>query len=295
MLKIQRLHNRKKFNFNEPRFLPGNKKFFLFLGFLCLVLLFVFFLSRLFLIKKITFHLNNLYCVDQATLEKNLNLVSKNILFLNQVKISQELFKKYPCIGKVDIINKYPQLVEVNIDSRKPALILNVLKLASDSGSLTASEVQIASGSSFLNIEDDKFSLKEKLVVDDTGVVFSNDFSKYQLPQTEYIGELLQIGGSGNESLAAAIYIIKKLPQMSVDITRSLILGGRAVIVLSSQKIIFSLEKDKDIQLASLQLILQKAKMSTSGLSSTKMGSKVINTIDLRFDKPIVIYTPKKN
>ena len=53
----------------------------------------------------------------------------------------------------------------------------------------------------------------------------------------------------------------------------------------TAPKIIFKLRNDIDKQIASLQLILEKAKMETSKLEF----------IDLRFDKPIVRIAPKKN
>ena len=49
-------------------------------------------------------------------------------------------------------------------------------------------------------------------------------------------------------------------------------------------KVIFRLKNEVDIQLASLQLILDKA----------KIDEKELEFIDLRFDKPVVRYAPKK-
>jgi len=55
-------------------------------------------------------------------------------------------------------------------------------------------------------------------------------------------------------------------------------------LVLSPRKIAFSLKRDILKQLVSLQLILQKAKIDES----------MIETVDLRFDKPVVKFLPKK-
>lgn len=56
------------------------------------------------------------------------------------------------------------------------------------------------------------------------------------------------------------------------------------LIVQSKPTIIFSLENDAALQLASLQLILEKA----------KIGKGQIDLIDLRFDKPVLRYAQRK-
>ena len=53
---------------------------------------------------------------------------------------------------------------------------------------------------------------------------------------------------------------------------------------VDNPKVFFRLDNEIDLQLASLQLILEKA----------KIDERILEFIDLRFDKPIVRFAPKK-
>lgn len=286
MLKRQKFRTGKRFSLN--------RKYFLTLIPLLFLVLFFIIINKFLVIKKFEFHLNNLYCLNQNNLEKDLSVSNKNTFFTSEKDIDQIIFKKYPCIGSIKFKKNYPSTVEVFIGPRKPALILNSLKSATESGALNPDEIFIASESGSLSIPDTYLVSSGKIVVDEKGIVFSEDSSNYFVPKTDYIGKNLKIGEYGGDSVLSVIYILTRLQNLGIEITKSLILGDKILIVESDGKIFFSLQKDQNIQLASLQLILQKAKMSSSGTISGKMDSKKIQIIDLRFDKPVVTYTPKK-
>ncbi|KKS13713.1 MAG: hypothetical protein UU67_C0020G0034, partial [Candidatus Daviesbacteria bacterium GW2011_GWB1_41_5] len=57
-----------------------------------------------------------------------------------------------------------------------------------------------------------------------------------------------------------------------------------SLIIFAQYKVILSLQKDIPLQLASLQLITEKA----------KIDGRLIEVVDTRFNKPVVVYAPKK-
>ena len=73
--------------------------------------------------------------------------------------------------------------------------------------------------------------------------------------------------------------------------TDNIIIVGDKLIIDTKPRLIFSLDKRLDYQTTSLQLILAQAKMNSDPSSP---GSALIESVDLRFNKPVVVYSKKK-
>lgn len=80
----------------------------------------------------------------------------------------------------------------------------------------------------------------------------------------------------GSERAAQKIY--NKLISLNLEIKKVSTLAKNDLLVEGTYKIYFSLEKNIDFQLASLQLILNKAKIE----------SDKVEYIDLRFERPVI-------
>ena len=72
--------------------------------------------------------------------------------------------------------------------------------------------------------------------------------------------------------------------------TDNLIVVGNRLIVDSEPRVTFALNKEISRQSASLQLILRQAKMN---LDPDKPDSRSVESVDLRFDRPVVVYSKK--
>ncbi len=98
--------------------------------------------------------------------------------------------------------------------------------------------------------------------------------------------EYFKIDKSEGSFLNNALKILDKIKTFGVTTKKSWVSGEFFIINpdIMDPKIIFRLDSQIDIQLASLQLILTEAKIDL----------KELTFIDLRFDKPIVRFAPKK-
>ena len=87
--------------------------------------------------------------------------------------------------------------------------------------------------------------------------------------------------------MKTSLQILRAVKKLGFDSLTTQILDNFFLIYPTSlsPKVIFRLDQRIDVQIASLQLILEKA----------KMYSESLEFIDLRFDKPIVKFAPKKN
>ena len=80
-----------------------------------------------------------------------------------------------------------------------------------------------------------------------------------------------------------SLKILDKVKTFGLDVKTSVVLDN-FFIIFSYPRVIFLLDDRVDVQIASLQLILAEAKIDL----------KELEFIDLRFDKPIVKFAPKK-
>lgn len=225
----------------------------LFLG----LTLFIILKSNFFNIKQVeVFVTNRLDCANQTQLKDSSELFMKNIFFINSDHVEKKIKEKYICVKNITLTKNFVDKVEINVSGREPAAYLIATPSAQQA-------------TSFL--------------MDDEGVVFSKDVNNLTIP-TIFVNITNFSLGQKLEEAAESLKILDKIKTYGLDKKISAV-EDNSLIIHSNPKVIFSLGTNIDKQLASLQLILDKAKIDDVN----------IEFIDLRFDKPVVKITPKKN
>lgn len=229
-------------------------------------------ISNLFSIKKISVDKQKAFCVDDEEIINKSNLVGRNLLFTSLAEV-ENLKKQYSCIKRVDFKKSYPSSVNLVLEGREPfAEIITLEKEATNSAQVLIEATASA------NISDYGF------IVDEEGIVFDKrtdlGLRKIYIP-----GIKIAVGGDVSTYKIIEIKkIIEEINKFGVNAERIIFLGKVNLFFDSQPNIFLNLENELSFQLASLQLILNEA----------KMNENVIEFIDLRFDKPIVKFRPKK-
>ncbi len=233
-------------------------------------------------------------CIDQNQLDYKTSLQNQKLFFVNAEKIKNDLTKRFACLSDVKIVRKFPQTIELILIGRvaKANIITGKYQLPIEDFS---PEATASTQASFFQIDLNNLANEQVFLTDEDGILFKTIPSKNQLlPEIFLINKDFKLGDKiGDGYIKKTLEIIQKLNQLSTDIKTIKIIEKRLEIEAEEQ-IIFSLEKDYLEQLASLQLILQKAKMN-SGDSGKEKDLKIIEMVDLRFEKPVVRYLKRKS
>lgn len=240
---------------------------FLFLA----AILFIFLIQfNFFKIKFIDIKLEKTTCINNEELKGNINIQQKNIVFLDSNSLQKDLKNKYPCLKEVRVSKFFPNKIEINLKGREP-----FAKIISFKKSISDSDQALIEATSSANFKDKDY------IIDEEGVIFDSNINLdlteiYQEEQDLKIGQKTQ-----TEDL---IKIIKTLNNIRISAKRLIVVEGKTIFVDTTPKIFFNREADINMQLASLQLILEKAKIDEDS----------IEFINLKFDKPIFRIAPKK-
>lgn len=227
---------------------------------------FTFLKSGLFNIKKID--IEGQPCAGYEEIKNASALMGQNFFLVNKTKAEDSVKKKFICIKKAEVKRTLPDKVKLNIINRQALAILADLKQeASLSATPSAEEVN------------------DYYMVDDEGVVFGKAGGEggaliYAL------GLELSVGGSLGKKAQDLVKVMEKIKNSGLESRQSIVNGEIFTVDLNPpvSRIILKLSEDLDVQLASLQLIVDKA----------KIDSEQLEFIDLRFDKPVVKIAPKK-
>lgn len=257
----------------KPKKLPAFIIFFA----VFLVITVVIFKFDLFTIKQLDINLSGVDCADPAKLQSDLNLVGKNIFLADYETAAKSLQSKYYCIDEV-LFDKQFKTVKVTFNNRIPVARIGVYQKTQ----VWSLENMEATPSSSAALLDWKIEGGGKMyLIDKNGLVFSEKDENY--PRLYISDQTLKLGRQMDNQLFGNIALIfDKLTQMGIVGFDSKI-DGIDLLINSQPKIVFNLGGDLKRQIASLQLILQKA----------KIDSKTVEIIDLRFDKPVIMYTSK--
>jgi hypothetical protein len=241
-----------------------------------------------FSIKKIDVSVTS-SCGNPEDIKLVSKIFGKNIFFIDEKVILGELQRKYPCIQVIKLEKYYPSSILIIIQSRIPKF--KVIKInPSPKLELTNLEATPSSQTALLDWAFPSGG-QETLISDENGVVFSKDGGG-ELPTIFLAIEKINIGQQLDHNLFKKLTtIFNKLSELSPEISSEATDSAKIssvkgkiednnLLVDSRPRMIFELEKDVLRQLASLQLILQKA----------KINGREIKTIDLRFDKPVIEY-----
>ncbi len=268
-----------------------HKKVFFGLYILVLVLVFLVF-HKLFSINEVNLKFSNKPCEKVETIERSIKVKGKNIFFLNIKKIDEEIKNRFICIQSAQIKRQLPATINVNLKSREPVLRVNYYSISTPSGILSLKDISISSKSARLNIPQARLKFEGNFFLDKDGVIISNDSSKFFF-SADLIGDkpklFLDLGDFIRKSIEILIQV-KKLPFFT---TRVLIVQDKFLIFYGKPDVIFSLKKDPKQQVASLQLILEQAKMNSNQSEKKDKDSKGIIKIDLRYDKPVIVFSNK--
>lgn len=257
-----------------------SKRAFLFIAPIVLIPVAVFKFG-VFNVSKINIEINNATCIKEQNVLQEISPILKNIIFINAFEINNKILGRYPCVRQVDLKREFPKDIKLNVLGRNPLLRIQsyvVPQLPLENLEATPSSRSALLDWSFPKVQEDSI-----WIVDETGMVFNKD-EKSELPLVFYPWENLQLGIRIDPGIIVKVNtVINKFSLLNLPIYRGKILNNDFLIE-SQYKMAISLSKDVPRQLASLQLILQEA----------KINKRIMETIDLRFDKPVIVYFPKK-
>jgi hypothetical protein len=272
---------KKKLRLNFKSLFP---KIGLILLFILVLGSFLFFKSNPLSFKKIVYENTDLSCVSNSQITQSANLNKTNIFFFNSTSESEKLQKQYPCLETIEFKKSFPQTLEVSVTQRQPAVFLKTyiykplnLDLTEATSSTEAAKI----------LKDDQSSASQGQVflVDKNGVLFDvvTDLNS-ALPILNYYGEELKLGYKLPEGLISnSLVAIDKLNQLLI-LPKEVRINNSYFVAQGDPTVKLSLTKDVNRQLISLQLILSQA----------KMDSKTVESVDLRFDKAVVVYSAQK-
>lgn len=227
------------------------KVFFVLVG-LGLVSGSVFFLRSDFLnIKRVDCQFNGNLCQSEIWWDLTSSSVGKNILFFSTKNLTLQIQNKYPNLKSLAISKKFPQELIVKIEKREPKAIVK-----------TSEE--------FFVVDDQGFVLEKSQKSGLPLILFEKPVSlgiNEQFTQSEIIW---------------AVNLVEKMKFYLFTPKETRIISPRNIEVSLDRglMVIFSSKKSETIQLDSLQFIFSRSKIESKG----------IKKIDLRFDKPVVIY-----
>lgn len=231
-------------------------------------------------IKHITVKLDQVDCVDAATLSDFLNRQKLSLLQIDSTKIIDLTLKQYPCIRKLVIGWKFPNTIFVSGSGRIAIAKVATYDATEDKIHLQLQDSSPSSQAAMLDWNIATPSGKEFLV-DQDGVIFAMD-GNLVLPKIYLPQQKLEIGTSLDkkvfQSLAELFVALDKINIQPAGLTGKVV--GDDLLLRDDIDLVFSLDNDILRQVASLQLISEKA----------KIDSKNIKIVDLRFDKPVVVF-----
>lgn len=235
-------------------------------------LVFIFFKSGLLTITQVEIEGDQLSCADETQIKNSSNFAGQNFFLINFANITKKLKAKFICIGDIDSSLVFPNKIKMKISGRQPVAAL--ASLQSKEATLSALLENIATPSA----EESQ----DAYLVDNEGMIFSKN-KDLNIPNIFIKDVNLSLGKKLEGNLENSLKILDKVKTFGLDVKKSEVLDN-FFIIFSYPKVIFQLDDRIDIQIASLQLILAEAKIDL----------KELEFIDLRFDKPIVRFAPKK-
>jgi len=246
--------------------------------------IYLIFRSDLFLIHRIDIKGDIQDCSSEDEITRNLDILGRSLVFLNELKSVSELKSGIACIGEVEIKKKWPDKVVVEIKKRKGIAILSRTRIAglmpevsaSSQATLSANLMQIATTSS-INMQDGDLFL-----VDNNGFVLKRTASISGYPKIDIskkinfkIGEQIK-----DRAILTAINFLAVSSSLDFKISGGQINQNDKIIIFLDDGMQIILAKDKDAknQAVSLQAIIREAKIEGEKLKS----------VDFSFDKPVL-------
>jgi len=247
------------------------KRWLKIIGFLILLaLIYVFLRSDFWRVKKIDCQFNQLDCNEEITNKISELALNKNLLFFPRQTVINKIKENLPQVETVKIKKIIPNKLLFELSSRKPVIALAV-ELSSETEATTSAKPQ--------------FSLTGVYyLVDEQGVVVKKVEENQNLPLILFKSDLQFKNGQkiNQEEMLKTIEIIlgMKLRLLEPKVSRINNFQEIEIWLEDGALTLFNGEKDIQSQLDSLQFIS----------SRSKIEGKQIKKIDLRFDKPVIVY-----
>lgn len=231
--------------------------------------------------SKISVIQDGIACVSNDILIQNIDIKGKTYWELDQKSLESNLINKFPCIMSAILSYKFPNEIKVSVKNRAPiASVVGYAPKSSvlfDNNEATPSSTSAVLDWSFPELES------KKEVIDNLGKVFLAEDTSW-LPLVLIDKPDLKVGDDFEDNVFRNLETaLKKLPEIGISAYKFKF-QGNYLLVESSPKVALDLNGDILRQVASLQLVSRKS----------KIDSRELEVVDLRFNKPVVIYSPKK-
>lgn len=258
-----------------------------------LLIIYSIFFSKLFALKLVEFENKDITCVEKTQIASALPK-NENLLFIHVEQITELIKSRYACLEQVSLRKKFPDTIVITATERKIAAILvaGVRKpeVEVDVAVVDASPSSASAAPRLTIPPVDDFKINEGDYTKSFGVdldgyaLIENPEKIENLPVFYYLSSHpIEINHMVYEgTIRNALILSAKLYELGIQVDSQKIIDT-SLYIDGPQRIIFLLEKDPTEQIIPLQLILQKA----------KIDSTPIEKIDLRFDKPVVVYGKK--
>lgn len=253
------------------------------LFFIIIILIFVLVKFNPFNVKEVEVKAERVDCVNSEDLKTTADLLGQNILLIDGIFLEKKLKDNYFCVRRIKVDKNLPNEIILSVSGRQPVAILvgtkDKIEVSTSSGEASLSAEQ-ASSSAMFNF----MGGGDQFLVDDEGVIFSKDISG-ENPKIFFEGIILSVGEKLEDGVIKnALKILERVKIFGVDVNEAKIYSQNTLLVKAAPKMIFSLNSSIDLQLAALQLLLEQAKINEENMEF----------VDLRFEKPIVKYAPRK-
>lgn len=220
---------------------------------LLLVIIFVHSLSGdIFKINKIICQMNNLSCSPEITSQFS-SLLHQNIFTANLSQVAS-LKKDYPQWSELKIQKKIPNFLFINIQTLQPRVAL---------------KENVSDSPDFYLVDEKGYYWGKKDTASGLPVILIDKMPKVQVGQSV-----------NHSSLSSSLSLIKLLESYQIEFNQLQINDEQILVSFSQFQAIFSNRQDLKRQISSLQLIINES----------RMGNKDFKKIDLRFEKPVIIF-----
>lgn len=239
---------------------------------LFLLLVYIIIKYPIFAIKNIDIEKQNTECIDDLKIKDSSKILGQNFFLIETKKIEENLKLNFFCIKKVFTKKEFPNKIKLTILGREAKVVITSLKDGEATISALLENMATPSAKDFSG----------SYLADDEGVIFEKANIGMDLPKIFVYRHKINLGDQILQ-VRDSVKILDKIKSFGIDMKIISILDD-FLITETQPKILFNLKGEIDTQLASLQLILNQAKIDSNSLEF----------IDLRFDKPIVRFAPKK-
>ncbi len=277
-------NNNSKIKFRNRLINRIPKKIFIgLIGIVVIMVLFILLKSQVFDIKTINVSPQDIGCATTNQIINRSMFLGKKIFSISEKTVEANLKSQFICIESIEMKKSLPNVIDLKINQRQPILKITNMTIALPELSLPREATDSTETANFSSLNFDISSATEgsSLLVDKDGFAFNNA-NNSTLPEIYLLNQPLKLKDMLKHETAPKTQKILNTLSKHKLVSDKLILIDSFLLIDGPIKLAFSLNEDIDRQLASLQLILDAA----------TINSKAVDTVDLRFDKPIVKYLP---